>query len=134
MEMKISTRGRDSWGLTNGHRVLKMLGDIEDTGGPLLPDWVQDGDSVIVHTRGASAGSVVTANSHPFLVKGPEKTVCGVHNRCLYGWEELKKRYDMPDYAVDSNALYHMIAYDLPTAEVDGWGAMVWFEWGEDGS
>jgi len=132
MEMLISTRGKDSWGLTNGYKVIKKLGNIEETGTFDLPEWVLDNDVVLVHTRGASANNVTTPNSHPFLVKGPTKTVLGVHNGCLYDWQKLVDKYKMPKYPVDSNALYHMLAYDYPTEEITGWGALVWFEWPND--
>ena len=133
LELRIQYRGKDSWGFTNGHRVVKKVGDIGTTNGFGVPKWVREGDGLLVHTRGASAGNVTTANSHPFLVKGPQKTVLGVHNGCLYDWKDrLVKKFGMPDYAVDSNALYHMIAYDLPLDEVQGWGALVWFEWMND--
>lgn len=122
-------RGKDSWGVTDGTTVEKHLGPITQSW--YLPPW---GDALIFHTRAASVGSKTLQNQHPFTFSTLDNEgetsggyVVGVHNGGISNHEKLNKDYQR-DFDVDSMHVYAHIAEGWDTKELNGYGALAWFE------
>jgi len=107
-----SLRGEDSAGYinvdySNNVKVNKAVGspfELFET-----RDWDRlnlVGDKAIIgHTRKATVGGISKSTAHPFQ----EEHITGVHNGTLQNWHKL----DGSDaFKVDSNALFHSIAYE----------------------
>lgn len=107
-----SLRGEDSAGYINvdaGNRVKTN----KTVGSPFelfeTREWDKLnllGDKAIIgHTRKATIGGISKATAHPFN----EEHITGVHNGTLQGWQKLT---NADSFKVDSNALFHSIAYE----------------------
>lgn len=128
LAVMMESRGRDSWGVTDGDYIYKAPFAITE-------DFVEfelgtDGYGVVYHTRGASVGIVSERNAHPFEAFSLDKTkrVVGVHNGHLQNWQALKQRYQRTDLEVDSEHIFRHLAEGKPVEEIGGWGAVVWYE------
>lgn len=121
--MAIEMRGHDSWGVTDGDQVHKYLGSISKT---FVPHELE---APLYHTRAASCGAVSVRNAHPFKFSTSKKTVVGAHNGCLSNHWALKNKYDRKDTEVDSEHIFLHLAEDKDVGEVDGWGAVIWYEY-----
>lgn len=135
----MQSRGRDSWGATNGTELVKRLGPIEETWFD-HEDQIWDWQRAIIHTRGASVGSVTVANAHPFMFHNGsnddwKRTVVGIHNGHVANHEELDKKYpnrrDSSGHPaeVDSAHIFAAFAEGAPTSEIYGWGNLAWYEY-----
>lgn len=120
-------RGDDSWGVTDGHKLYKHTGSI------LATYEDHNCDTPTFHTRGASVGTISERNAHPFEYISEAKgvTVVGVHNGHIVNNEELKARYieHRKDFEVDSENIFAQLAEGLPTEDIHGYGAVVWYEY-----
>lgn len=128
LAVAMEMRGDDSWGVTDGHILYKHTGGIVGT-------YVDHGilDSPTYHTRGASVGVVSQRNAHPFEYISYEKgkVVVHVHNGHIGNHAELKKKYpeQRKEMEVDSEHIGAHLAEELPLKEIEGWGAVVWYEY-----
>jgi hypothetical protein len=119
----MATRGRDSWGVTNGHEVHKEARCILDG----YVDLELPGPQTF-HTRGASVGAVTDDNAHPFTHTAPSGLkVTGVHNGHISNYGDLNTKYHR-NFAVDSQHIFAHIAERRDLGEIDGWGTIVWWE------
>ena len=126
----ISSRGADSWGISNGEQEVKELGPILKTW--TYPDWLnikESGDKpIIIHTRNSSVGIVSKENQHPFTIVTPEgRKVVGIHNGAISNYLTLREDWKT-FYAVDSAYIFHAIAHNLPLKDIQGWGNIAWFD------
>lgn len=128
LAVAMENRGDDSWGVTDGHQLFKHVGGI-------VPNYVDHGDleSPTYHTRGASIGDVKERNAHPFeyISAARNRVVVGVHNGHINNHLELKRKYEAnrKDMEVDSEQIFAQLAEGLPLKEIEGWGAVVWYEY-----
>ena len=119
----MATRGRDSWGVTNGYEVHKEARSILDG----YVDLELSGPQTF-HTRGASVGAVTEANAHPFEHTAPSGLkVIGVHNGHINNHTDLNTKYHRT-FQVDSQHIFAHIAERRDLGEIDGWGTIVWWE------
>src|ERR1700722_8105570 len=70
---EMQSRGRDSWGASDGVEMIHQMGDVLD--GPEAYYLPNEWERVIVHTRAASGGSAKSLeNAHPFQFFKPDGT------------------------------------------------------------
>lgn len=124
---EIDSRGRDSFGLTDGFEVVRKLGRVFDSwnGGKVIPEhWTR----LILHTRAASNKETVTAElTHPYeFVKENGVKLIGVHNGFISNYKELDEKYPERKCPVDSMHIFQHLAEEKDTSEISGWGAVVW--------
>ena len=131
MGSEMETRGPQSFGYYQPTvkaddgvigRLIKDTGPITEKASAI--DMARGG-ILIAHTRQATTGAVIADNSHPFFIKGKERTVVGAHNGTIQEHDELNKTYSR-DYAVDSQHIFGHIADGLKLAELHGYGAIVY--------
>lgn len=115
----MQTRGRHSWGWTDGKNIRKGVGEIEDD----LDFDMAGPKAVILHTRHATTGKVTAENSHPFTAGD----VLGVHNGIVYNHRELNAKYGR-ECEVDSEHLLHHINEGLPMDDIEAYGTVVFFK------
>lgn len=120
-------RGDDSWGVTDGYHLYKHTGSI-------LSNFEDHRcETPTFHTRGASVGAISERNAHPFEYISEEQglVVVGMHNGHLHNHEELKTKYldHRKEFEVDSEHIFAQLAERLPTGEIHGYGAVVWYEY-----
>lgn len=122
-EMK--KRGTDAWGASDGTDIIKKSGSITDS--YELPDhWSR----VIMHTRAGTHGDKSDpANAHPFEFTRERDgfKIIGVHNGIIRSHYELNRQYDRK-FEVDSQHVYAHLIDELPLKEIEGYGALVWWE------
>jgi hypothetical protein len=112
-------RGTHSWGFTDGNEVWKNVGAFSDSfTADLLGKKI-----ALVHTRFATFGSKTEENSHPFRVGN----ILGVHNGQIYNHAAVAKTHGI-EYAVDSELIFHYLNEGRDLSELEGYGAVVFFE------
>jgi hypothetical protein len=112
-------RGTDSWGYTDGKTIKKAVGWLED-------GWQYDlglTDSAAIHTRHATTGGITAENSHPYQFGD----IIGMHNGVVYNHTELNKKYKRK-LAVDSMHIFAHIADNIPTDDIEAYGAIVYWK------
>lgn len=115
-------RGDHSWGVTDGETIYKIKGSIIDT----FVDMDLDGP--IYHTRMASVGAISDRNAHPFQ-SSAKYVVTGIHNGHIGNWSALKDKYkDRSAMEVDSEHIFAHLAEERDVAELNGSGAIVWYQ------
>ncbi len=128
LAIAMEMRGTDSWGVTDGDAIYKYCSTISSSYRSfpdlLTPAW---------HTRGRSQGVVSKRNAHPFkyISTRTGKTVVGMHNGHISNHAELSKKYagDRAAFEVDSEHIFAHLAEDMPLGELEGYGAVVWWEY-----
>ena len=126
--LEMESRGRDSWGMSDGREVIKHLGAISDSWEEPPEAW----EGVIVHTRSASMGSAKNLeNAHPFrFQKEDGSEVIGIHNGAIWNHAELNKQYNR-GFDCDSMHIWKHRAEGRGWKEIEGYGALAWWEGGE---
>lgn len=127
----MNERGRDSWGVAGANQdgvicVEHRLGSILDS----FQEFNLNGP--IYHCRAASVGDVKLENCHPFVCHADERSVVGLHNGHIRNHLDLRKKYERFKHAVDSNHIFSHIAEGKSVADLEGWGAIAWYEWAKD--
>jgi Glutamine amidotransferase domain len=126
--IEMSMRGTDSWGASDGSEILKHLGSIVDS--YECPErW--EGSRVIYHTRAASHGAKTLPNTHPFEFAKPDGSkVIGIHNGIIRNHDELNRKLSR-NFDVDSMHIFAGLAEGRGVGDLEGYGAIAWFEDGE---
>jgi hypothetical protein len=115
-------RGRQSWGYSDGDRIIKRVGSFRGGAGPGL----FGSNSALVHTRQATTGDRTAENSHPFDIKG----IIGCHNGMIYNHKAAAEKFGIT-YQVDSELIFHLLADGQPLTELEGYGAIAYFREGK---
>ena len=129
----IESRGKDSWGATDGLDIVRVLGPVTNTyvdNRDIIEGW----ERTIFHTRGASTGEVTVENQHPFyFVEGEENTpgwkrsIMGIHNGIVNNHSELNRKYSR-NFSVDSMHIFKHLVERRSVTELTGWGNLAWYE------
>lgn len=122
LAIAMEQRGGDSWGVTDGTFIWKDAHSICDT----FVDCELDGPSY--HTRARSTGVVSERNAHPFQFNGPKNVVIGMHNGHISNYLDIARKYERTGLEVDSEQIFANIAEGKPVADLQGYGAVVWYE------
>lgn len=130
---EMESRGKDSWGATNGFDVVKHIGPVTysfEESRAEIETW----DRAIFHTRGASTGDITVENQHPFTFSNapegsPEwrRTVIGIHNGIVANHNTLNDKYSR-NFTCDSMHIYKHLADGLEMREIRGWGNLAWYD------
>lgn len=140
---EMESRGNTSWGASCGTSFIKRLGGITSTIDNSFRGW-DDKYGLIFHTRAPSAGTGRAAeDAHPFVFSRElvltglpvndefyfTKKIIGIHNGYVGSHNALKIKYpERKEFSVDSMHLFKHILDDLPLSEINGSGAIAWFE------
>lgn len=133
---EIESRGRDSWGATDGTSISKHLGPITHTFWDNMEE-ILSWDRCILHTRAASCGAVTIPNAHPYSFQHDDvegnmiRRVVGIHNGIVVNHIALDNKYNR-DFEVDSMHIYAHIAEHLDMGDIHGWGNIAWYEFDKD--
>lgn len=130
----MESRGKDSWGATDGTTTVKVLGPITD-GWYEYEDEVGAWERGIFHTRAASHGTVSIPNQHPFTFdegapqggEGWLRTLVGIHNGIIANHSELNRKYSRK-FEVDSMHIFKHLAERRLPGELQGYGNLAWYE------
>lgn len=119
MGLHMQTRGRKSWGWTNGEEIVKSLGELETGWNYSLAGFPK----AALHTRHPTTGSLCEENSHPFKIGN----IIGMHNGMVHNHDELQKKYER-NCQVDSEQIFHHINDELPLEEIRAYGAIIYWK------
>ncbi len=116
-------RGGDSWGyvgITNDQQmnIERGLGDLSD-----VPFKLLGYRKLMAHTRFSTKGAKTVENAHPFEIGN----IIGAHNGMIYNHEQLNKTYNR-ECTVDSQHLFHHINEARNFDDLNGYGAIEWFQ------
>ena len=125
MMWDMESRGKDSWGATNGEAIIKHLGPITNTWYSEVDTWA-GWERGIFHTRAASTGAVTLENQHPFIIEREGRVIVGIHNGVIVNHEQLNHRYNR-SFDCDSPHVFMAIAGFSPTTEIYGYGNLAWY-------
>lgn len=113
-------RGGDSWGFASPTGVERGLSDIAPSAFLMAKNRL-----VMGHTRKRTMGAISIENAHPFEIG----KIIGAHNGMVYNHTDLKRKYtDREKFEVDSMHLFAHINEDKDMAEIEGYGAIEFFE------
>lgn len=129
MASKMSDRGKQSWGTTNGLTVAKDVGSITSTSilaTHLGEQSFSPGGVVFAHTRASSHGSVSKQNAHPHILisDNAANMIIGVHNGTIAHPSMFKHNHKK--FEVDTQLVYDLIVNDQPTDHIEGTGVLVY--------
>lgn len=114
-------RGGHSWGVWSPGMVVKGLGDAAPNAAKFPV-----ADLFFGHTRYATHGGKVVANTHPFEVEGPNGVYIGAHNGIIYNHGDLNTKYGRK-FEVDSQHIFAHIAHGMSLDELDGYGVIQFY-------
>ena len=121
----MAERGHDSWGVTDGIDIFKDRACILES----FEEF--ELEAPFYHTRAASVGAVTQANAHPFefINTNTNKRIIGMHNGHVINHLKLKHQYEeRKGFDVDSMHIFAHLVMDQPLIEIQGWGAVAWYE------
>lgn len=123
------SRGRQSWGTTNGKEVSRAVGPITEADlstTDLLYTSQGPFGLMLCHTRAASHGGVSESNAHPHTICSDDANtiVIGVHNGTLF--ETCMTEHNPKKYEVDTQLIYDYIANNKDPKDLKGTGVLVW--------
>lgn len=124
---EMESRGRDSWGATDGSAIVKHLGAITYTWHrevSTFDTWTRG----IFHTRAASTGAITLENQHPFHIEKDGRTILGIHNGIVSNHDALNKAHPTRNFDCDSPHIFMAIAGFSPTNQIQGYGNLAWYE------
>ena len=122
----MEARGVDSWGASDGTLTHRSLGPITDF---WSPQDVRNMNGPIYHTRHASVGAKTLRNAHPFEFAKPDGgKIIGVHNGHIDNWHVLKHKHSRETLECDSEHIFMHLAEGKSLADLDGWGAVIWYD------
>lgn len=127
LALHMESRGSDSWGVTDGLALHKVLGSISETWDPH-----EELEGPLFHTRHGTTGAKTQRNAHPFRFEHEGKVVIGAHNGMISNWAALKNKYSRNDLECDSENIFMHLAEGKDLGEIDGYGAVVWYEYQAD--
>ena len=125
---EMESRGRDSWGATDGNDILKHLGPITSSWHSIYDtdEW-QRWERMIVHTRAASTGAVTIENQHPFVIENNGKKYVGIHNGIVTNHDELNRKHKRT-FDCDSPHIYMASAGFSNPFDISGYGNLAWYQ------
>jgi hypothetical protein len=126
LALENESRGRVSFGWSDGKRVVKDMGTISRK---LYQLPLKTQGTLIGHTRAPTVGAHIVENTHPFEYKD-KFHVIGAHNGSIYNYDALNKKYER-DLKVDSMQIFKHISEGLPLDELEGSGAVTFIKDGE---
>lgn len=126
LAVAMESRGTDSWGYTDGNRVMKFVNTITENF-HVPRGW--DERPFICHTRAASVGEVIIENAHPFdyTNETTRHRVVGIHNGGVRNWRALNVKYNR-EFTCDSMHIFKHLADAVPVKDLDMSGVIVWME------
>lgn len=120
---EMEDRGKDSWGITDGHHVYKRMGYVTSSF-DVPEDWTQ----MIGHCRASSVGKVTIANQHPFEFKSNKGSlIVGIHNGTLSNHHELNRAHNR-DFDVDTQHIYAHLAEGKSFKDIRGSAVLAYYE------
>jgi hypothetical protein len=115
-------RGNQSWGYTDGERIIKNTGELQSGFTPQFCGAKQ----AAIHTRHATKGDITSENSHPWQFGD----LIGMHNGVIDNHVELDRRYGR-NFPVDSQHIFQHIIEGRDLSEIEGYGAIVFWQDGK---
>lgn len=122
---EIESRGKDSWGATDGTNTVKSIGAVTESWHRYESE-VLGWSRAIFHTRGASTGSVTIPNQHPFTFEHDDRKIVGIHNGIISNHFALNNKYSR-SFDVDSMHIFANMVERKPTGDLQGWGNLAWY-------
>lgn len=128
---KMVDRGRQSWGSTDGTNIYKAASNV------MTDNWLQSHigsaseghlQTMLVHTRASSHGSICIENAHPHIVVSDDMKhlIIGVHNGTIT--DASMKARNHKNFEVDSQMVYDILVNGQPTADLEGTGVLVYMQ------
>lgn len=129
LAVEMESRGRDSWGASNGTDILKRVDWVTKSwfaAQAEIASWTGG----IFHTRGASVGRKdIVENAHPFVGTYPDgRRVIGIHNGGISNHASITTKYSRKEVDVDSEHLWLHRAAGLPWSEFHGYANVAFWE------
>jgi hypothetical protein len=119
MGVFMDTRGGQAWGYTDGTRIHKELGELQESWTPELLGAKQ----AAIHTRYGTEGNNTKENAHPWDFGDG---FIGMHNGVLDNHRALNAKYQRKCEVDSQNLLLH-IKEGRDLSEVQAYGAVVFW-------
>ncbi len=116
------SRGKDSWGVTDGVNIIKDSGPISKE---LYKIPFGKRGTMIGHTRASTVGASTKANAHPFQFEHDGHKIIGVHNGGVANHAEMNKKYGRTS-EVDSMHMFQHIIEGRDMGDLQAGGAIVY--------
>lgn len=129
--MRMTTRGQQSWGTTDGIEVKKDVGSFANAkwhNSHLFKPSTGPMEVLLGHTRASSHGSISKENAHPHTMVSDDakKMIIGVHNGTVS--KDAMEKYNTKNFEVDTQMIYDLLVNGKSTKGITGTGMLVWIE------